>query len=76
MKILITGTEGFIGSHLCELLVKKGHKVKAITQYNFRNSYGWLDNLPKNIIKNIDIVPGDIRDLYFLINQTKKIDVV
>ena len=42
-KILVTGSEGFIGSHVVEKLVKKGYNVKALVLYNFNNSYGWLD---------------------------------
>ena len=48
-KILITGAEGFIGSHLVEALVKKGHNVKAFVLYNSYSLNGWLDSLPKNI---------------------------
>ncbi len=55
MKVLITGSEGFIGSHLTERLVKKGHSVKAFVMYNFKNSNGWLDSLDKDILKNIKI---------------------
>ena len=46
MKILITGAEGFIGSHLTEALVKKNHSVKCLTLYNSFNNWGWLDILP------------------------------
>ena len=49
MKILITGSEGFIGSHLIETLVNKGHKVRCFVLYNSFNSLGWIDNLSKNI---------------------------
>jgi len=61
-KILITGADGFIGSHLTEELVKEGYNVKAFVLYNSFNSWGWLDTLPQNIIDNIEIVQGDIRD--------------
>jgi dTDP-glucose 4,6-dehydratase len=53
MKILVTGACGFIGSHLVESLVTKGHNVKAFTFYNSRNSNGWIDNLDKNVKKQI-----------------------
>ncbi len=61
-KILITGANGFIGSHLTEELVKQGHKVKAFAYYNSFNSWGWLDTLPKDIIKEVEVFTGDIRD--------------
>ena len=62
MKIFITGSEGFIGSHLTERLVKKGHDVKAFVMYNFKNSNGWLEDLSKDVLKNLKICKGDIRD--------------
>ena len=49
MKILVTGSEGFIGSHLVEKLVQTKHKVKALVLYNSFNSFGWIDTLPENI---------------------------
>ena len=61
-KILVTGADGFIGSHLVEELVKKGERVKAFVFYNSFNSWGWLDSLPKEIRKEIEIFSGDIRD--------------
>lgn len=62
MKVLVTGADGFIGSHLVEELVKKGYKVRAFVHYNSFNSWGWLDTLPKEIMKNVEIFQGDIRD--------------
>jgi NAD dependent epimerase/dehydratase len=76
MNILVTGACGFIGSHLVEKLVKKGHNVSAFTFYNARGLNGWIDNLDKKIIKNINIISGDIRDHDFLINHSKKIDAI
>lgn len=61
-KILVTGSDGFIGSHLTEELVKKGYKVKAFVYYNSFNNWGWLDTLPKSIMENVEIFQGDIRD--------------
>ena len=61
-KILITGADGFIGSHLTEELVKKGNKVKAFAYYNSFNTWGWLDTLPKDIMKEVEVFTGDIRD--------------
>ena len=62
MKVLVTGSDGFIGSHLTEELVKKGYQVKAFVFYNSFNNWGWLDTLPKDIMRNVDIFQGDIRD--------------
>jgi len=61
-KVLVTGADGFIGSHLVEQLLEEGNEVKAFVLYNSFNSYGWLDTLPKNILKNIEIFSGDVRD--------------
>lgn len=61
-KILVTGSDGFIGSHLTEELVKKGYNVRAFVYYNSFNNWGWLDTLPKNIMQHIEIFQGDVRD--------------
>ena len=61
-KVLITGSEGFIGSHLVEKLVKKNFSVKAFVQYNSFNKIGWLKDLDKKILNHIEICFGDIRD--------------
>lgn len=61
-KILVTGSDGFIGSHLTEELVKQGYEVKAFVLYNSFNSWGWLDALPKDIMSNVEIFQGDVRD--------------
>lgn len=61
-KILVTGADGFIGSHLVEELVKQGYNVKAFALYNSFNSWGWLDTLPKEIMENVDVFTGDVRD--------------
>ena len=61
-KVLVTGADGFIGSHLTEELVRAGHEVKAFVYYNSFNSWGWLDSLPPEILKEIEIFSGDIRD--------------
>jgi dTDP-glucose 4,6-dehydratase len=63
-KILITGADGFIGSHLTEKLVKDGYDVKAFVLYNSFNSRGWLDHSPAEIVKNVEVFSGDIRDPY------------
>ena len=61
-KILITGADGFLGSHLTESLVRKGYSVRAFVMYNSFNSWGWLDHASAEIKKSIEIFPGDIRD--------------
>lgn len=61
-KVLVTGADGFIGSHLTEELVKKGYEVRAFAYYNSFNTWGWLDTLPEDIMKHVDIFTGDIRD--------------
>ena len=67
-KVLVTGADGFIGSHLTEMLVDKGYNVKALSQYNSFNNWGWLENI--NCKNDIDIIPGDIRDPHFCKNIT------
>jgi dTDP-glucose 4,6-dehydratase len=58
--ILITGADGFIGSHLCEYLISLNYRVKAFVYYNSFGSWGWLDNAYKNLPMNLEIVMGDI----------------
>ena len=65
-KIFLTGSEGFIGSHLIEHLVKSGYKIKALVLYNSFNNIGWLQYVDKSILKSVEIVRGDIRDKEFL----------
>ena len=62
MKVLVTGSEGFIGSHLIEALVKNKYKVRALVLYNSFNSWGWLDSLSPEIKKKIEVKLGDVRD--------------
>jgi NAD dependent epimerase/dehydratase len=61
--VLVTGADGFIGSHLTELLLAKGYKVRALSQYNSFNYWGWLEDIPKN--SNLEVVCGDVRDPNF-----------
>ena len=63
-KILVTGADGFIGSHLVEELVCTGHQVRAFVLYNSFNSWGWLDEVPNDIQNQIEVFTGDIRDPY------------
>lgn len=73
-KILITGADGFIGSHLTETLLDLGCKVKALSYYNSFNNWGWLEDIKTN--NSLEIVSGDIRDPHFCINLTKDTDVI
>ena len=61
-KILVTGSDGFIGSHLTEELVRAGYQLKAFVYYNSFNTWGWLDTLPSDVMKNVEIFQGDVRD--------------
>ncbi len=61
-KVLVTGADGFIGSHLTEMLVEQGYDVKAFAYYNSFNTWGWLDTLPKDKLDQIEVFTGDIRD--------------
>lgn len=74
MKALVTGADGFIGSHLVELLLEKGYKVKALSQYNSFNYWGWLEDIPAD--KNLEITTGDIRDPNFCRNLVKDTDII
>jgi len=75
-KILVTGADGFIGSHLTEELVRQGADVRAFVLYNSFNSWGWLDNSPEEIRKNIEVFAGDIRDPHGVKESMKGCDMV
>lgn len=75
-KILVTGSDGFIGSHLTEELVKEGYEVKAFVYYNSFSTWGWLDTLPSSIMKHVEVFQGDIRDPYGVKKAMKGCDVV
>ena len=61
-KVLVTGADGFIGSHLTEALVQAGHEVRAFVLYNSFNSWGWLDHSPDDVRATLDVFAGDVRD--------------
>jgi len=75
-KILITGSEGFIGSHLVERFLKEDCDIKAFVYYNAFNSRGWLDSLPKESIENLEVFLGDIRDPYAVREAVKDVDII
>ncbi|HEV7935688.1 MAG TPA: GDP-mannose 4,6-dehydratase [Actinomadura sp.] len=60
--VAVTGAEGFIGSHLVELLVERGHRVRAMAQYNSFGTWGWLDTLPRDVLHHVEVILGDVRD--------------
>lgn len=73
-NVLVTGADGFIGSHLVELLVKQGDHVKALTYYNSFNNWGWLED--SDVLDQIEVISGDIRDSNFCQNIVRNVDVV
>lgn len=75
-KVLVTGADGFIGSHLTEYLIDQGFQVKAFCYYNSFNSWGWLDNLPKEKLDKIEVFTGDIRDSNGVRTALKGVDMV
>lgn len=72
--VLVTGADGFIGSHLTELLASQGYRVKALSQYNSFNNWGWLEDT--TCLSDIEVVTGDVRDSHFCRHITKDVDVV
>ena len=76
MKVLLTGADGFIGSHLAEELVRDGHEVRAIVVYNSLDSWGWLDTVPAEVSAQIEVVPGDIRDPALMMSAVAGRDAV
>jgi NAD dependent epimerase/dehydratase len=73
-RVLITGADGFIGSHLCEMLVKRGARVKALSCYNSFNSWGWLEDV--DCIRDIEVLTGDVRDPHYCKHISKGTDVI
>lgn len=73
-NVLVTGADGFIGSHLTELLVREGYRVKALSQYNSFNYWGWLEDV--DCRDRIEIVSGDIRDPHFCRHIIREVDTV
>lgn len=75
-KVLVTGADGFIGSHVVEKLVAEGHEVKAFAYYNSFNTWGWLDTLPKTVMDHVEVFTGDIRDPNGVREAMKSCDAV
>lgn len=73
-RVLVTGADGFIGSHLTELLVQEGYQVRALSQYNSFNNWGWLEDV--SCRDQIEIVSGDVRDPFYCRQIAKDIDIV
>lgn len=75
-KVLVTGADGFIGSHLTEALLERGYEVKAFVFYNSFNSWGWMDALPKEKLSQIEIFSGDVRDPHGVYEALEGVDGV
>jgi NAD dependent epimerase/dehydratase len=73
-RTIITGADGFIGSHLTEMLVAKGYQVKALSQYNSFNNWGWLDDI--NCKDQVEVLTGDIRDPHYCKDITQNVDII
>lgn len=73
-KVLVTGADGFIGSHLCEMLVRSGYNVRALSQYNSFNFWGWLEDC--KCLCDIEVVSGDLRDSFFCEKLTRDVDMI
>ncbi len=73
-NVLVTGADGFIGSHLVEALLLKNCTVRALSYYNSFNNWGWLENIPR--IKDIEVICGDVRDYHFMKRAPKGINIV
>ncbi|WP_375191705.1 NAD-dependent 4,6-dehydratase LegB [Marinobacter sp.] len=72
--VLVTGADGFIGSHLTELLVREGYRVKALSQYNSFNYWGWLENI--DCLDSVEVLNGDVRDPHYCKHITKGVDTI
>lgn len=76
MRFLVTGAGGFIGSHVAESLVERGHEVIALCKYNSRSSFGWLDKYSTNEVQNLNLQLGDVTDTEYIRTLVRKVDIV
>ena len=74
--VAVTGAEGFIGSHLVETLVARGNRVRAMVQYNSFSSWGWLETIPADVMADVEVVLGDVRDPGSVLDLMRGVDVV
>jgi UDP-glucose 4-epimerase len=74
--VAVTGSEGFIGSHLVEALVRRGNRVKAMVLYNSFNSWGWLESLPPDVLESVEVQLGDVRDIASVMALAEGAEVV
>lgn len=74
--VAVTGADGFIGSHLVEALVQRGHRVRAMAQYNSFGTWGWLESLPPDVMAAVEVVTGDVRDAGCVLNFCKDAECV
>lgn len=72
--VLVTGADGFIGSHLTELLVREGYEVRALSQYNSFNYWGWLEDI--DCLSQVEVLNGDIRDAHYCKHITQNVDII
>jgi NAD dependent epimerase/dehydratase len=72
----VTGAEGFIGSHLVEALVASGARVRAMVLYNSFGSWGWLESLPPEVLEQVEVVPGDVRDMRSVLEFAADVEVI
>jgi UDP-glucose 4-epimerase len=75
-RVAVTGAEGFIGSHLVERLVADGARVRAMVQYNSFNARGWLETLPREVMGEVEVVLGDVRDSSSVVGFMAEMEVV
>jgi len=74
--VAVTGSEGFIGSHLVEALVRRGDRVRAMVLYNSFNSWGWLESLPADVLESVEVRLGDVRDIASVTDLAEGADVI
>src|SRR5437867_3039230 len=76
MSVLVTGADGFIGSHLTEALAAQGARVRAFCFYNSQGSWGWLDGMSGEVAERVDVLLGDVRDERLMRDACQGIEIV